>query len=231
MPDLNFQITGVEAAARGLVPLMHFKLQISAGNPNDSVQGLLLSAQIQIQSPQRPYNPSEKERLVDLFGTPERWGQTLRNRLWTHANCTVGAFTGTTETTLSVPCTFDLNVAATKYFYALEDGEVPLLFLFSGSLFYLSAEGRLQVERISWNKECAYRMPVKRWKELMEEHYPNCGWLYLKRDVFARLYEYRRRRGFATWEQTVESLLEWQKEQADANELPAPTSQPEEVPA
>lgn len=207
MPELNFKITGIEAATRGLIPLIQFKLQVIISGPAVFVQGLLLNAQIQIQSPQRVYSPSEKEQLVDLFGEPERWGQTLRNRLWTHANCTLGAFTGAAETVITVPCTFDLNIAGTKYFYALEDGDVPLLFLFSGSIFYLSPEGKLQVERISWNKECAYRMPVKCWKDLMEEHYPNCAWLYLKRDVFDRLYKYRIQNGMATWEQTVESLL------------------------
>jgi hypothetical protein len=208
VPDLNFQVAGVEAAARGLTPLMLFKLQITASDPADSIQGMLLNAQIQIQCPQREYNPGEKEKLVDLFGTPERWGQTLRNRLWTHSNTTLGAFTGEAEAMLPVACTFDLNLAATKYFYALENGEVPLLFLFSGSVFYSSTEGKLQVERISWNKECTYRMPVSRWTELMEEHYPNCAWLYLKQDVFHQLYEYRRRHGLASWEQTLESLLE-----------------------
>jgi hypothetical protein len=207
MPELDFKITGVEAATRGLVPLIQFKLQVTTSNPAGSLQGLLLNAQIQIQSPQRVYSLSEKERLVDLFGTPERWGQTLRNRLWTHANCTVGAFTGAADTVITVPCTFDLNIAATKYLYALDDGEVPLLFLFSGSTFYVSAEGKLQVERISWDKECTYRMPVKCWKDLMEEHYPNCAWFYLKSDVFDRLYKFRRQNGLATWEQTVESLL------------------------
>jgi hypothetical protein len=228
MPDLNFQITGVEAAARGLVPLMHFKLQIRTSNPADSVQGLLLNVQIQIQSPQRAYNPSEKERLVDLFGTPERWGQTLRNRLWTHANCTVGAFAEVAETNIPVPCTFDLNVAATKYFYALDEGEVPLLFLFSGSAFYHSANGRLQVERISWDKECTYRMPVKCWKDLMEEHHPNCAWLYLKSEIFDRLYKYRRQRGIATWDQTIEALLDGCQEKAEG---PLLFNQTEDVPA
>jgi uncharacterized protein DUF6084 len=228
MPELNFRITGVEVATRGLVPLMQFKLQVTTSNPADSLQGLLLNAQIQIQSPQRVYSPPEKERLVDLFGTPDRWGQTLRNRLWTHANCTVGAFTGTAETVVTVPCTFDLNIAATKYFYALDDGEVPLLFLFSGSAFYPSDEGKLQVERISWDKECIYRMPVKCWKDLMEEHYPNCAWVYLKRDIFDRLYTYRRQNGLATWEQTVESLLN----ESDKTERDLSSGcQREEVPA
>jgi hypothetical protein len=227
MPELTFQITGVEAAARGLVPLMHFKLQVRTSNPADSVQGLLLNAQIQIQSPQRSYNAAEKGRLVDLFGTPERWGQTLRNRLWTLANCTVGAFTGVAETVIAVPCTFDLNLAGTKYFYALDDGEVPLLFLFSGSAFYLTSEGKLQVERISWDKECSYRMPVKCWKDLMEQHYPNSAWLYLKRDVFDRLNEYRRRNGIATWEQTIEGLLDEREEKGELSSA----RRPEEVAA
>lgn len=207
MPDLNFQVAGVEAVTRGLTPLIHFKAQITTPNHTDPIEGLLLNAQIQIQSPQRNYSPSEKEKLVELFGTPDRWGQTLRNRFWTHTNCTVGSFVGSAEAILSVPCSFDLNLAATKYFYALESGEVPLLFLFSGSIFFISPGGKFQVERISWNKECAYRIPVNRWRELMEAHYPNSAWLYLKQDVFDQLLEYRRRNGLPTWEQTVESLL------------------------
>ena len=64
-------------------------------------------------------------------------------------------FRGTTEAILPVPCSYDLNIAATKYFYVLEEGEVPLLFLFSGTIFYAGADGRLQVQQISWNNECS----------------------------------------------------------------------------
>jgi hypothetical protein len=173
MPDLNFQIVEVKTVARGLTPLLHFKVRVSAAPPNESIHALLLSAQIQLQPTQRTYAAAEKEKLIELFGTPERWGQTLRNRLWAHSNATVGAFTGQTETVLPVPCSYDLNVAATKYFYGLESGEVSLLFLFSGSVFYPGNEGRLQVERISWSKECLYRMPVLVWQQLMDQHYPN----------------------------------------------------------
>src|SRR3954447_16647252 len=139
MHDLDFKIIGVESAARGLTPLLHFKLQITAAPSTDAIQALLLATQIQIQPAQRGYNAKEQDKLLDLFGEPERWGQTLRNRLWTHTNVTVGAITGATEAILTVPCTYDLNVAAAKYFYALEGGEVPLLFLFSGSLFYTTS--------------------------------------------------------------------------------------------
>ena len=157
--------------------------------------------------PLRSYDPEEKEKLGELFGTPDRWGQTLRARLWTHANVNVRPFTERTEEALAVPCTFDLNVSATKYFYALESGEVPLLFLFSGTIFYQAEDGRLQIEKVSWNKECTYRMPLSKWKEMMDVHYPNSAWLALDRDLFDRLYAFRRREGLVDWDQTITRLL------------------------
>ncbi|MBV8416159.1 MAG: hypothetical protein JO251_13195, partial [Verrucomicrobia bacterium] len=167
MPDLNFQVTGIEPAARGLTPLLHFNVEVSNRPSTERIQAIMVQAQIQIQAPQRPYSEREKERLEDLFGTPDRWGQTLRNRLWTHASANVGQFSGSAGAILAVQCTYDFNVIATKYFHALEGGEVPLLFLFSGTIFYSKADGQLQAEQIPWDKECVYRMPVKVWAELM----------------------------------------------------------------
>ena len=207
MPDLDFEITGVEAAARGLTPLLHFKLAVRNTPPEEPVHSVILQAQIQIQSAQRVYEAGEKEKLADLFGTPDRWGQTLRNRLWMIANTTVGRFTGSTEAVLPVICTYDLNIAAAKYFDALEGGDVPLLFLFSGTVFYAEPDGRLQAQQISWNKECQYRMPASKWRELMDHHYPNTAWIYLHRDIFERLGAYRRRHGLTSWEETIGRLL------------------------
>ncbi len=207
MPELGFRIIGVEAAARGLTPLLHFKLEVTNSPASQSIHTVMLQAQIQIQAPQRTYLPSEKEKLEDLFGTPERWGQTLRNKLWTHANTSIRTFTGSTEALLPVPCSYDLNISATKYFYALETGEIPLLFLFSGTIFYASPEGQLQVQQIPWDRECTYRMPVQTWQALMDQHYPGTAWLSLDRDLFDRLYAYKRRRGLATWDQAIEELL------------------------
>ncbi|MHA3771213.1 DUF6084 family protein [Verrucomicrobiota bacterium sgz303538] len=207
MPDLSFQITGVEPAARGLTPLLHFNLAVANAPPNEVIHSVILQAQIQILSPHRSYTESEKERLSDLFGTPDRWGQTLRNRLWTQTNTTVRQFSGNTEAVLPVQCTYDLNVTATKYFDALEEGDVPLLFLFSGTVFYAASDGRLQVQQIPWDTECTYRLPVRVWREMMDHHYPNSAWLYLHRDVLDRLHAYKRRHGIPTWEQTIERLL------------------------
>ncbi len=206
MPDLNFEVTAVDAAVPSVTPLLHFKLRITNSSQDQSVQAVLLAAQIQIQSPQRTYTPQEQENLVELFGPPERWGQTLRNRLWAHAHATVGAFEGSTEAILPVTCTSDVNVTATKYFYGLEGGQVSLLFLFSGSVFY-KCGGRLQVTPISWNQEAQFRIGAQTWRELMERHYPNTAWLTLRRDVFDRLYAHKRRHSLVTWEETVEHLL------------------------
>jgi hypothetical protein len=153
---------------------------------------------------------------VELFGPPEGWGKTLRNRLWAHANATVGAFRGSTETILPVPCTYDLNIASTRYFYGLEGGEIPLLFLFSGSIFYSGPDQRLQVVPISWNAECAYRMPTEVWRNLMEQHYPNTAWLSLRRDAFDQLYAYKRRHGIVSWEQAIEQLLQNERQEVTA---------------
>ena len=207
MPDLNFRVTGVKPAARGLIPLLHFHVEVTNSPETELIQAVILQAQIQIQSARRPYDDQEREKLGDLFGTPGRWGQTLRNRLWTHANTTVRPFVQATEAVLPIQCTYDLNITATKYFYALNEGEVPLLFLFSGTIFYAAPDGRLQAQQIPWEKECIYSMPVRIWQELMEYHYPNSAWVSLHRHVFERLYAYKRRQGLPTWEQTIERLL------------------------
>jgi len=207
MPDLDFQVTGVEAAVHGLTPLLQFQLAIRNQPEAETIHTVMLHAQIQIESPKRTYNDSEKEKLVELFGRPERWGQTLRNRLWGLSDTTLRRFAGNTRAVLPMPCTFDLNVAATKYFQALEGGDVSLLFLFSGTIFYEAKDGRLQVEQISWNKECAYRMPLSVWQNMMDRHFPNSSWFCLQRDIFDRLYAYKRSQGFATWEDTIAGLL------------------------
>lgn len=108
---------------------------------------------------------------------------------------------------LPVTCTFDFNVAATKYFSGVEGGEIPLLLQFSGSVFYAAADGALQVDRIPWDREAKYSLPVAVWQEMMDSYYPNTAWLTVRRDVFERLLEYKSRHGIPTWEQTLESML------------------------
>jgi hypothetical protein len=127
--------------------------------------------------------------------------------LWTHVSANLPGFTGACAVDLPVPCSADYSLAATKYFAALEEGDLPLCFLFSGTVFYEGADGGLQVAQIPWEKEADFRLPAATWRRLMETYYPHSAWLCLRRDVFDRLNEYRSRAGFATWEQALEQLL------------------------
>jgi len=207
VPDLNFQVEGAEAVSFAAAPLLMFKLRIVNENPAEPIHTISLRCQIQIEATRRRYNAQEQQQLLDLYGEPERWSQTLRAMLWTHTSVIVPPFDGSTIVDLPVPCTFDFNVAATKYFAGLEDGEVPLALLFSGTIFYEADDAALQVAQISWEKEAKYRLPVRVWKEMMDVYYPNSAWLCLRRDVFERLSQYKMRRGIPTWEQTLESIL------------------------
>ncbi len=138
MPDLNFEVERAEPLPHAAAPQLVFKLRIAeAGDGADRRStAVALRCQIRIEPTRRRYEPAEQERLLDLFGDPERWGQTLRSMLWTHAASSSRRSPARTVVDLPVPCTFDFNVAATKYFDALEDGEVPLSLLFSGTIFY-----------------------------------------------------------------------------------------------
>jgi hypothetical protein len=207
VPDLDFQVEGAEAVTYAVSPLLSFKLRVTNARRDEPIHTIALRCQIQIEATRRRYNEREQERLLDLFGEPERWGQTLRTTLWTHTSMVVKPFEGSTLVELPVPCTFDFNVAATKYFAGLEDGEVPLLLLFSGTIFYEAADGALQVSQISWEKEAKYRLPLRVWQQMMDFYYPNSAWLSLRRDVFDQLARYKMRRGIPTWEQALESLL------------------------
>ena len=213
MPDLSFNVAGAEPEFKGITPLMAFMLDIQ-NSTDERIQSVILHAQIRIEPLRRNYSDAEKERLVELFGEPERWGQTVRNMLWTHIDVTVPAFSRKTQAKLHIPVGFDLNVASAKYFYGLEDGEIPLIFLFSGTVFYRDVSGSLLMQRISWEKESQYKMPIERWRQLMETYYPNVSWLYLDKDVFEELYAFKRRNRIPTWDATVSQLLDSVQEKA-----------------
>jgi hypothetical protein len=207
MPDLSFQIENAEPQRFTAAPTLLFKLRLSNSVPGEVVHSVALRCQIQLEVTKRKYTAEDQNHLRDLFGETERWGQTLRTMLWTHASVVAPAFKDTCFVDVPVPCTFDFNVAATKYFHGLGDGEVPLSFLFSGTVFYEDAHGALQVAPIPWDKEARFRLPVKSWHDMMDIYYPNSAWLCLRRDVFERLYEYKVVHGIPTWEQALERML------------------------
>jgi hypothetical protein len=160
MPDLTFKIDNASVVSFAAVPMLAFKLQIKNSVPDEAIHTVALRCQIQIEVTRRRYTPDEQAQMLDLFGQPDRWSQTLRSLLWTHVNWVVPTFAGTeTVVDMQVPCSFDFNVAATKYFAGLADGDIPLLFLFSGTVFYAPADSPLQVAPISWEQKRATSSP------------------------------------------------------------------------
>ncbi len=204
--DLSF---GVESAAPvdyAAVPTLALRLRVESAGAA-SVRSVLLDTQIQIAARLRPYGSAEQERLHDVFGTPDRWRDTLRTLPWTRLTVVVPPFTGSTVVELPVVCTYDLEVAAAGYLAALDGGEVPLELLFSGTVFYSGGDGRLQAERIAWTKEAEYALPVSAWRETMDRHFPASAWLRLSRDSYDRLRAYRAKHAFASWDHAVDALL------------------------
>lgn len=208
MPDLSFEVTGAEARAYAAVPTLIFKLRIENADEEERIHSVLLRSQIQISVNRRRYTPEAQAKLLEVFGEPERWGETLRPLLWTHTNVTVPQFSGSVVVDMPVTCTYDFEVVGTKYFSALGDGDVPLTFLFSGTIFYEGEEENLQVAQISWSKEASYRLPVTVWQDMIAHYFPNSTYIRLDKDVFDQLYRYKARHGLPTWENVITRLLQ-----------------------
>lgn len=211
MPDLNFQVVGAEPERYAAAPLLLFKLRINesvrGGTDPKPIHSIVLRCQVRIEPARRRYDAAEQEQLLDLFDTPDRWWKTLRPLLWTHVSAVVPAFFGTCQVDLPIPCSYDFSLAATKYFAALKQGDLPLCYLFSGTIFYEADDALLQVAQIPWEKEASFRLPATTWHSLMNQYYPNSAWLCLAQDVFDRFRQYKSRQGLPTWELALERLL------------------------
>src|ERR1700730_8697515 len=208
MPDLSFEVVGAEARAYAAVPTLNFKLRIVNADEEERIHSVILRSQLQIAVNRRRYTPEAQAQLLEVFGEPGRWGETLRPLLWTHTNVTVPQFSGSVLVDMPVSCTYDFEVVGTKYFSALGDGEIPLTFLFSGTIFYEGEEENLQVAQISWSKEASYRFPVAVCQDMIAHYYPNTTYIRLHKDVFDQLYRYKATHGLPTWENVIAHLLQ-----------------------
>jgi hypothetical protein len=221
MPDLQFNIEGAEAVAHAAAPMLALKLRIASQPSDEAIHSLSLRCQVQIEPTRRRYSSTEQEMLRDLFGDPDRWSRSVRSMLWMNTSIAVPGFSGSTLVDLELPCTFDFNVATTKYFHALQSGEIPLCILYSGTVFYQAETGNLQVTNIPWNRETNYRLPAALWHRMMDVHYPNSTWLRLDRGTFDRLYRYKVRHGILSWEKLLDALIPSEKPEEEEERLPA----------
>ena len=202
---LRFACTGARPEPFAAGPSLLFDLRI-ADDSGRRVHSVALRTQFRIEPRNRKYAPEEQARLVDLFGEPARWGETLNPLQLATVATMVPGFTGSTTVPLVVPLTYDLDIAATKYLHGLDGGDVPVLLLFSGTVF-TGAPDRVQVELVPWHEEATFRLPVAVWRAAMDAHFPDAGWVRLRRDTLEALRAYRSERVLPTWDDTVERLL------------------------
>ena len=205
MTTLAFEVVSSRAEPHAAVPTIMLRLRVEEAD-GFSVHALALRCQIRIEPQRRRYSPAEESRLYELFGETPQWGDSLRPFLWTHVSTTIGKFDGVTEFDLPVECTYDFDVAGAKYLHALTDGEIPLLLLFSGTVFTRGELG-FSAEPLSWSLEASHKMPVSVWRAMMDLYFPNSGWIRVQRDTLDTLQRFRARRGLPTWDQAFEQLL------------------------
>jgi hypothetical protein len=203
IPELAFAVDGVARVEHASVPTLRFAVRVDAPDERP-IRSVLLDTQVQIAARRRAYDDAAQEKLFDLFGAPKDWGTTMRTLPWARTTLVVPPFTGSTVADLDLPCSYDLEVVASRYFDALAGGDVPLEFLFSGTVFYGNP---LQVGRISWESEAEFALPVTVWKETMDAYFRGTAWLRLRKDAFDRLSAFKSRRALATWEDALDSLL------------------------
>jgi len=217
MPELGFYIDDVAAMPHAATPMLAARLRVENARVLEPVHSISLNCQIMIEPLGRGYSAAEEARLHDLFGERERWAQSMKPLLWTIAVLRVKAFTETITIDVPLPCTLDFDVAATKYFYGLEQGEIRASATFSGTVFYARADGALQVMQIPWQSEARFQVSSAQWRAAIDAHYPGNLWLRLPRETFDRLYRYKVLKKIPRWEQLVDHLID-QAEQGDAVE-------------
>ena len=221
MTDMTFTVLDVTPEQYSLTPLLTARVGIATGD-DEPVYAIALRCQIRIEPLRRTYSDAEAAGLADLFGPRERWANTQRTFLWQHSTAMVPGFTNVTEISLPLECSYDFEVAASKYLQALADGAIPLQFLFSGTVFVQGERG-FSVHQVSWECEARHYMPVAVWHDLIRRHYPNAGWVRLGHDTVAALAAYKSARGMLDFDDAVTTLL------AEAPHVSVPTPQAEEV--
>lgn len=204
--DVEFEVLSARPVKYAAAPMLSLDLQVTetSGAP---VYMVALTIQLMIEPARRRYDDVTRERLVELFGAPERWAVTTRSLVWSKLDVLVPAFTGAITVTVPIACHYDLELAAAKYLHSLPDGEAPLALHFNGMIYYPGEDGALQMTLIPWSKSIDFRMPVSVWQETIAHYYPGTAWVAVRTDTFEALQREKLERGLATLDACVSELL------------------------
>jgi uncharacterized protein DUF6084 len=205
-PDVEFAVLGARPVKYAAAPMLALDLEVTETRGRQ-VYMLALSIQLMIEPARRAYDEAAHGRLVELFGTPERWAVTTRSLVWSTLDVVVPAFTGRTTVTVPIACHYDLELAAAKYLHSLTDGEAPLALHFNGMVYYPAEDGGLQIVLLPWSSSIGFRMPVRVWHETIEHYYPGTAWVGLRSQTLEALQRAKLTRGLATLDDTVSALL------------------------
>ncbi len=205
MIELEIGCTGAQPDRGAAGPTIALRLRLAerTGRP---VHALVLRCQLRIEPARRRYDDTEAAAVRDLFGDRSRWGATLQPMQLGQLSQAVPGFEGETTIELLLPCSYDVDVAAGKYLHALTDGEIPLLLLFSGTVFTRGEQG-VEVEPVPWHLEARYRLPVRVWRETMDLHFPGTAWVRLDRETFDALHRYRAGEQLRDADEALQRLL------------------------
>jgi hypothetical protein len=204
--ELAFDCTGARPDKFALAPSMTLSLKI-AETTGQRIDAIALRCQIRIEPARRRYTAAEAERLNDLFGDTQRWADTLKPMQLTTVSTMVPGFTGSIDVDLPIQLSYDLEIGSTRYFAGLDAGEVPLLLLFSGTVFG-SADGKLSVQQVPWSKEAHYRLSLSTWREAIDAHFPDTAWIKVNLSTLDELIRFKNRRALPTWDATLSALLD-----------------------
>jgi hypothetical protein len=205
--DLDFVVRGARPVKYAAAPMLALDLQISETGGRD-VYMIALTIQLMIEPARRSYDDATRERLVELFGAPERWAVTTRSLVWAKLDVLVPAFTASTTVSVPIACHYDLELAAAKYLHSLPDGVAPLALHFNGMIYYPGDDGGLQMTLIPWSKSIDFRMPVSVWRETIAHYYPGTAWVAVRTDTFEALQREKLARGLATLDACISALIE-----------------------
>jgi hypothetical protein len=210
MSSYSFTVLDIVAEPYAAAPQLtaRIRMQESTGQV---VHAVALRCQVRIEAQRRSYSGHEEIGLRSIFGDRSRWVDTLKPFLWMQCSTTVQGFTGSTELDLPLPCTYDFDVTASRYLHSLAGDTVPLVLLFSGTVFTRGPAG-FGVEQVPWDCEARYSLPVSVWQQLIDRYFPGTGWIRLDRGLLARMADYRARHGLTTWDETVQRLLAYDDE-------------------
>ncbi|MCW2524430.1 MAG: hypothetical protein JWO63_2765 [Frankiales bacterium] len=205
MTELDFAVVDLFATPYAVAPQLTARLRVTEAT-GARIHAIALRAQVRIEPQRRGYTAEEELALLDLFGTRDRWYDTLKPFMWLQASAMVQGFSQITEVDLALPCTYDFEVTASKYLHALRAGAVSVILLFSGTVFTRGERG-FEVEQVPWDREARYEMPISVWREMIEGYYPGTGWLRLDREVIERLARHKAEHGLTSWDETLLDLL------------------------